>query len=138
MSSVSLYGPVEFILTFLKDRLLWHKTDRRIAIHLTCSTRELGVADDFIRLARMCSSSVLVPEGIGCCAFAGDRGFTYPEENRYALRDLRRQVTDFGATEGYSNSRTCEIGLAANSGITYRSIVYLVNECTEPKHTNNI
>lgn len=131
MKSVKLYGPVEFILTFLKDRLHWHKVDDRIAIHLTCSTRELGVADDFIRLAHLCTPNVLVPEGIGCCAFAGDRGFTYPEENRWALRRLRVQVEKYGATMGYSNSRTCEIGLETNSGIPYLNIVYLVNKCTE-------
>ena len=34
--------------------------------------------------------------------------------------------------DGYSNSRTCEIGLTANSGIPYKSIAYLVNDCTEP------
>ena len=136
MSKVNLYGPVEFILHFLKDRLVWHKTDRRIAVHLTCSTRELNAADDFITLAHLCTTNVLIPKGIGCCAFAGDRGFTHPEENRWVLRDLRRQVNEFKATEGYSNSRTCEIGLETNSGIPYQSIIYLVNECTEKKEQN--
>ena len=35
-------------------------------------------------------------------------------------------------TEGYSSSRTCEIGLAAHAGIPYRSIVHLVDGCAEP------
>lgn len=34
---------------------------------------------------------------------------------------------------GYSNSRTCEIGLTTNSGIPYESIVYLVDQCTTSK-----
>jgi len=34
---------------------------------------------------------------------------------------------------GYSNSRTCEVGLETNGGIPYQSIVYLVNEVTCPK-----
>ena len=34
---------------------------------------------------------------------------------------------------GYSNSRTCEIGLTTNSGIPYESIVYLVDKCTTAK-----
>jgi len=37
------------------------------------------------------------------------------------------------ATEGYSNSRTCEIGLTMNSGISYKSIVYLVDKVTRKK-----
>ncbi|MFA6593124.1 MAG: hypothetical protein WCS67_07280, partial [Bacteroidales bacterium] len=75
-----------------------------------------------------CSSDVIVPEGVGCCAFAGDKGMSVPELNAYALRKLREQVKT--CPLGYSNSRTCEIGLETNSGIPYVSIVYLVNACT--------
>lgn len=38
-----------------------------------------------------------------------------------------------GIKVGYSNSRTCEIGLQTNSGVPYRSIIYLVNQCTSAK-----
>ena len=83
-------------------------------------------------LANLCSSSVLVPEGVGCCGFAGDKGMTHPELNAYALRKLRLQVFEKGIEVGYSNSRTCEMGLRTNAGIPYRSIIYLVNSCTVP------
>jgi D-lactate dehydrogenase len=82
-------------------------------------------------LAGMCTSQVYIPEGVGCCGFAGDKGMTHPELNAYALRKLRSQLEERGIEVGYSNSRTCEIGLQTNSGIPYRSIVYLVNSCTE-------
>ncbi len=130
---MKLYEPAEFIMTYLKDRLDFHPIDRRIALHLTCSTREMGVADDLIALARLCSTNVYLPEGVGCCGFAGDRGFTYPEMNKYALRKLRPQIEEHHIEVGYSNSRTCEIGLQSNTGIPYMSIVYLVNECTTRK-----
>ena len=55
---------------------------------------------------------------------------TTPELNKYALRKLREEVA--GVPVGYSNSRTCEIGLTTHSGIPYVSIAYLVNRCTEP------
>ena len=84
-------------------------------------------------LAMLCSDSVLVPEGVGCCGFAGDKGMTHPELNAYALRKLRVQIEAAGIKVGYSNSRTCEIGLQTNSGVPYRSIVYLVNSCTKSK-----
>ena len=84
-------------------------------------------------LACLCSSAVLVPEGVGCCGFAGDKGMTHPELNAYALRKLRSQICERGIEVGYSNSRTCEIGLQTNSGIPYRSIVYLVNSCTSSR-----
>ena len=133
MTKVKLYEPVEFIMTFLKDRLEFHPIDRKVAVHITCSTREMGLGDQLIALAKMCSNNVLVPEGVGCCGFAGDRGFSFPEVNKYALRKLKPQIEAFGVEYGYSNSRTCEIGLQTNSGVPYMSIAYLVNECTVPK-----
>ena len=92
----------------------------------------MGLADTIIALARLCSTNVLVPEGVGCCGFAGDKGFTHPELNAYALRKLRPQIEKAHIQVGYSNSRTCEIGLTTNAGIPYVSIAYLVDECTEP------
>ena len=133
MKKMKLYEPAEFIMEYLVDRLDFHPIDRPIALHLTCSTREMGVADHLIALARMCSRNVYLPEGVGCCGFAGDRGFTFPEMNRYALRKLRPQIEQHHIEVGYSNSRTCEIGLQTNTGIPYMSIVYLVNECTTAK-----
>jgi D-lactate dehydrogenase len=133
MGKLKLYEPAEFIMTYLVDRLDFHPIDRHIALHLTCSTRQMGVDKDMVALARLCSRNVYLPEGVGCCGFAGDRGFTFPEMNKYALRKLRPQIEQHHIEVGYSNSRTCEIGLQSNTGIPYMSIVYLVNECTTPK-----
>ena len=133
MHKMHLYEPAEFIMKFLVPRLDFHPIDKHIALHITCSTRQMGVADDLINLAKMCSNNVFLPEGVGCCGFAGDRGFTFPELNKYGLRKLRPQIEANHIEVGYSNSRTCEIGLETNTGIPYMSIVYLVNECTTPK-----
>ena len=131
---MKLYEPAEFIYTYLRPHLTFKPTDRPVAVHITCSTREMGLADTLVKLARLCTTGqVLVPEEIGCCAFAGDRGFTHPELNAYALRKLRPQIEAANIQIGYSNSRTCEIGLTTNSGIPYVSIAYLVDECTEAK-----
>jgi D-lactate dehydrogenase len=128
-----LYEPVEFIWDYLRDRLDFTPIDRHVALHFTCSTREMGLVDKMTSLARLCSNNVFLPEGVGCCGFAGDRGWTYPEVNRWALRKLRRQLEENRIEMGYSNSRTCEVGLQTNGGIPYQSIVYLVNETTKPK-----
>ncbi len=133
MHKMKLYEPAEFIMTYLVDRLDFHPVDRHVALHLTCSTRQMGVDKDMIALAKLCSKNVFLPEGVGCCGFAGDRGFTFPELNKYGLRKLRPQIEKNHIEVGYSNSRTCEIGLESNTGIPYMSIVYLVNECTTAK-----
>lgn len=82
---------------------------------------------------RRYSTQVFIPAEVGCCGFAGDKGFTRPEINAYALRKLRPQLGAAGIRTGYSNSRTCEIGLMTNGGIPYMSLVYLVDSCTTPK-----
>ena len=133
IKKMRLYEPAEFIYTFLRDKLAFTPIDDTVAIHITCSMRRMGLADTIVSLARLCAKEVFVPEEVGCCGFAGDRGFTHPEVNRYALRKLRPQLEKRGIRMGYSNSRTCEIGLTTNSGIPYESIVYLVDKCTTAK-----
>ena len=133
ITKVELYEAAEFVWKFLKDRLEFTQTDTPIALHLTCSTKLMKIDKVVHDLACLCSGNVLVPQGVGCCGFAGDKGMTHPELNAYALRKLRSQIQANGIEVGYSNSRTCEIGLQTNSGIPYRSIIYMVNSCTEPK-----
>jgi D-lactate dehydrogenase len=133
MPRLKLYEPVEFILKFLKDNLVFKKLDRTVAVHITCSTREMGLGDSLVELASLCATKVVVPEGVGCCGFAGDKGFSHPEMNKHALRHLKPAIERNHVVYGYSNSRTCEIGLQTHSGVPYMSIAYLVNEATTPK-----
>ena len=125
-----LMAPTEL----LAEHLDFKQTGEPIALHITCSSRHMGIEKKFLALARLCSSNVMIPEEVGCCGFAGDRGFTHPEVNRYALRKLRPQLEKAHIKRGFSNSRTCEIGLSTNAGIPYQSIVYLVDECTTKKN----
>lgn len=131
--NIKLYEPVEFIHTFLVDKLEFKQIDTPVAVHITCSMQKMGLGSQVVSLATQCSRNVLLPEEVGCCGFAGDKGFTHPEVNAYALRKLRPQIEKAGIQIGYSNSRTCEIGLTTHAGIPYVSIVYLVDKCTTPK-----
>ena len=123
-----LYEPVEFIHDFMRDRLTFHRLPMTIAVHSTCSTTKMGVKDKLIVVANLCATKVVSPARVTCCGWAGDRGFFYPELNASGLHYLKPDLD--GAEEGYSNSRTCEIGLTMNSGISYKSIVYLVEKAT--------
>lgn len=133
MQHLHLYEPAEFIDKFVLSELEINPLDACVAVHVTCSTRQMGLAQTIIRVAQACAKTVLVPEEIGCCAFAGDKGFTEPELNEWALRKLKPQVEKAGATMGVSNSRTCEIGLSTHSGIEYHSIAHLVNMTSRRK-----
>lgn len=79
-------------------------------------------------IAEACADEVIVPDDIQCCGFAGDKGFTTPEINESALRHLSAALPE-SCREGFSSSRTCEIGLSHHAGRPYRSIAYLVERC---------
>jgi D-lactate dehydrogenase len=117
------------VIEFLHDRVLPRLNLRRqpgpVAIHVTCSAQRMGLAGKLEAVASACAGTVVRPPGITCCGFAGDKGFVQPELNAHALRSLR-EALPAGCSRGYSNSRTCEIGLSRHSGIPYRSIVDLV------------
>lgn len=130
-SRLDLYDPVRFIRTHLVDRLEFTPQDAPIAVHVTCSTQHLGESQALIDLARRCSKEVVIPEGIHCCGFAGDKGFTTPELNAHSLRSLKDAVQY--CSEGISTSRTCEIGLSEHGGIDYHGLVYLVDRVTRAR-----
>jgi len=89
----------------------------------------MGLDATLIAVAQACAEHVVVPADIGCCAFAGDKGFVRPEMNAHALRSLAPAVKDCVA--GYSTSRTCEIGLSLHGGVTYRSVADLVDRVAQ-------
>lgn len=131
-ANLSLYEPVGFVTDVLAKHLTFTPINDTIMLHVTCSSRRMGLTDKMEQLARLCSNNVVIPEHIQCCGFAGDKGFTTPELNENALATLKEQVPK-GCSVGYSNSRTCEIGLSHHAGIDYQSIMYLVDKTTRAK-----
>ena len=118
-----LYEPTEFIEKFVLEHLTLKPIDEKVALFAVCSAKKMGVDPCLKRVAERCARQVVVVDS-NCDGFAGDRGFLFPELNEHGLRDLRRQVE--GCDEGFAVSRTCEVGLSRNSGIVFKSIVYLV------------
>lgn len=127
---IPIFEPVGFVSNYLLNHLSLTPKQETIMLHITCSSRKMGLADTMLTLARACVSEVVVPEHIECCGWAGDKGFTTPELNQAALHPLKAQVPKH-CSRGFSNSRTCEIGLSHHSGIAYQSILYLVDEVAE-------
>ena len=127
-----LHDPVEFTLAHLADKLDFHPVDETVAVHGTCSAVKLGLDARTRKLAEMCAARVTVPPSVGCCGWAGDRGFSYPELTASALIPLRRELPR-ACTAGYSTSRTCGIGLSRHGGIPYQSILSLVDRATSKR-----
>jgi D-lactate dehydrogenase len=125
---LKLHDPVKFIREHLLERLTFTPQQAPVAVHVTCSTQHLGEAQGLLDIVSRCTQQLVVPEGIHCCGFAGDKGFTTPELNAHALRSLKDAVQI--CEEGVSTSRTCEIGLSHHAGIDYHGLVYLVDRVT--------
>ncbi|MCH8537402.1 MAG: (Fe-S)-binding protein, partial [Alkalimonas sp.] len=125
--SFELFELAEFLYQKVLPTLSIRKLTEPVLLHLTCSSQRRGSADQLLALTEACAEQVVVPADIHCCGFAGDKGFTLPELNAHALRTLKQQIPA-GCQRGYSNSRTCEIGLAEHSGLPYQSVVYLLEE----------
>lgn len=130
-SGIELHDSVEFTNDFLLHRLKISKVPETVAVHVTCSSVKMHISDKFKALAEACAEEVIFPDDVHCCGFAGDKGFSYPELNRSALAGLKPSLPQ-NCTSGYSNSRTCEIGLSVHSGISYQSLMYLVDRCSTP------
>ncbi len=104
--------------------------DRRVAsmaLHPTCSSTQLGINDALARVAAAVADEVVVPEGWGCCAFAGDRGLLHPELPAGA-RAAEAASVRAGAFEAHAScNRTCEIGMTRATGEPYRHVLELLD-----------
>ncbi|MFZ4723958.1 MAG: FAD-binding and (Fe-S)-binding domain-containing protein [Paludibacter sp.] len=130
-SGLKLYEPVEFINDYLMPNLTITPLNETITVFTVCSMKKMGLEEKIVELAEKCATKVIIPE-TNCCGFAGDRGFSFPELNKHGLKDLKSQLPN-EIKYGYSTSRTCEIGLSLHSGISFQSIVYLVDMVSKSK-----
>lgn len=125
---ISIYDPIEFMLRFVMPKLQVRTPKKVVTVFPVCSVKKIGMEQNLLKLAQMCSDKVKMVE-TNCCGFAGDRGFTYPELNAHGQRHLAEQIPH--DNEGaYSTSRTCEIGMNEFSEVNFKSIFYLIDEVT--------
>jgi D-lactate dehydrogenase len=119
----------EFAHDALLPRLYLVKKPGPIALHINCSVRRTASDTKLRHVINACVTEVVEPAGVTCCGFGGDRGFVVPELNTHALRKVHDALPK-SCCEGVSTNRTCEIGLTSETGRPYRSIAYLLEECS--------
>jgi len=123
---------VAFVHDVLLPRLVIRRKAKSVALHPVCSVVKMNLTPRIEGVARACSERVVVPLNAGCCAFAGDRGFLFPELTESATRREAAELEN-AEHEGYfSSSRTCEIGMTRATGHLYRSFFFLVEQATRP------
>jgi D-lactate dehydrogenase len=124
----------EFAHDALLPRLMITRKPGPIALHINCSVRLSASDAKLRRVVAACAEQVIEPAGVNCCGFGGDRGFAVPELNVHALRKIH-DALPANCSEGVSTNRTCEIGLTSETGRPYRSIAYLLEECSRKDFT---
>jgi D-lactate dehydrogenase len=123
----------EFAHDALLPRLRLVKRPDPVALHVNCAVRKSCSDAKLQKVVKACAEEVVQPASVTCCGFAGDRGFVVPELNRHALRGIHAELPA-ACVCGVSSNRTCEIGLTAETGIPYRSIAYLLEECSREEY----
>ncbi len=103
-----------------------------VAVHPTCSARQLGMAPRLTRLAEAMADDVFVPPTATCCGFAGDRGLLHPELTDSATAPESEELDGRHFDAHLCSNRTCEIGLERGTGRPYESFVFLLEELSRP------
>jgi D-lactate dehydrogenase len=124
--ALTILDSVEFAHDHLLPKLPIHRKVHSVALHPVCSAVKMGITPKLVRISNACSDSVYLPPDAGCCAFAGDRGFLFPELTASATEVEARQVGKADHDGYYSSSRTCEIGMTRATGKIYQSYLHLL------------
>lgn len=127
--ALKIIDPIEFMHDYVMPRLNVVRKKEVVTVFPVCSVKKINMTDKLLALSGLCAEKVVLVES-NCCGFAGDRGFTVPELNAHGQKELKGQIPA-NCTEGYSTSRTCEIGMETHSGINFKSIFYLIDEVTK-------
>ena len=130
--ALTILDGVAFVHDVLLPKLTVTRKEPPAVLHPVCSLVKMGLVPKLESVARACAETVTVPPDAGCCGFAGDRGFLFPELTASATRLEAEEVRAAAGAGHWSSSRTCEAGLSRATGARYRSFVHLVERATRP------
>ena len=131
---LKIFDAVEWLDKTALSEIQIQRSSSPLWLHTTCSARKMGLHAANLRIAEALSTKVIEPEGIECCGFAGDRGFSHPELNRSALKSLPKALTA-QSEGGASSSTTCGLGLEWNSGRPYPHLVQILDAASVKKNS---
>ena len=77
-------------------------------------------------IAEAAAENVVVPVAWGCCGYAGDRGMLHPELTASATAAEAAEVAQHPTDWYVSSNRTCELGMQAATGKSYRHVLELL------------
>lgn len=129
-TDVEVIDAITFVRRHLLDRLQIGERAGSVTVHPTCSTTHLGATGDLVALAEAAARDVVVPVDWGCCGYAGDRGMLHPELTASATAAEAAEVAQRETDWYVSANRTCELGMQAATGKSYRHVLELLEAVT--------
>jgi D-lactate dehydrogenase len=124
---LTILDSIEFAHSRVLPKLKVYRKVNSVALHPVCSATKMAMTPRLVAISEACSETVLVPADAGCCAFAGDRGFLFPELTASATAVEAEQAKAEEHYGYFSSSRTCEIGMTRATGKVYRSYIHLLD-----------
>ena len=128
--NLTIMDSLDFIHNILLPKLEIHPVEEDVVLHPNCSARKLGLDEKMVSIAQICARTATVPQNLGCCAFAGDRGLLHPELTASATEKESAEVLDGNFSGHLSSNIPCEMGMSEATGKAYMGIVYLVEMAT--------
>lgn len=129
-AALTVIDSIDWALDHLLAELTINERVGAVALHPSCSSRQLGSDRSLQQLAAVLAEEVVSPEAATCCGFAGDRGFLHPELTEAATAEEKAELAGRAFDAHLCANRTCEIGLERTTGRPYESVVYLLEELT--------
>lgn len=129
-------------VTFVDEHILpLLSVDSRLgslALHPTCSSTHLGTNEALQRIGSAVADEVVIPDGWGCCGFAGDRGMLHPELTASATWREAAAVAERDFSAYASTNRTCELGMTRATGHSYQHVLEVLEQVTRPHDPKTI
>lgn len=127
---ITILDSVEFAKAWLLPKLTIVPLDEKVVLHPNCALRKLNLDRTLKQVVERCVREAVVPENLGCCAFAGDRGLLFPELTASATTLEAAEVLSKPYDGYYSSNLTCEMGMSLATKKSYRSFLYLIEKAT--------
>lgn len=122
---------IDFAAYTLLPRLKINRQKDAIVFHPVCSVYKMGSLANLQTIGKACAKSADIPVFTKCCGMAGDRGFYHPQLTASATKIESDEVRQTNYDGYYSSSRTCEMAMSEAVGVSYHSILKLLDEVSE-------
>jgi D-lactate dehydrogenase len=129
-NQMTLLDSVEFARDWLLPNLEITPLPEHVILHPNCALRKLNLDKTLKQVVDACVQSASVPENLGCCAFAGDRGLLVPELTASATALEAAEVLSKPYDGYYSSNLTCEMGMSLATGKSYCSFLNLIEKAS--------